>query len=162
MPCPCFSEYVIFQFWVEISKGICFSWCWCWVINELEPTDNLSSPIQLAVCHCTETVENAFCIPTYLLFIDINWDALLSFHDNCGPSVPSNKIFNLLMDMQQTDIQNRAYITTCLVLAKAAQRMTENLFDLRKGGTGHYGLGCWYVVNHSLGGKIFYLYCFIF
>lgn len=37
------------------------------------------------------------------------------------------------MDMQQSDIQNRAYITTCLVLAKAAHRMTENPFDLREG-----------------------------
>lgn len=127
------SRYVRFQSWVDISKGIHFSWYWCWVINELEPTDNLSSAIQLAVRQCTETMDNAFCIPTYLLFIDINWDALLSFHDNCRPSVPSNKIFNLLMDMQQSDTQNRAYITTCLVLAKAAQKLTENPFDLREG-----------------------------
>lgn len=121
------------SFWVDISKGIGFSWCWCWVINEVEPTDNLSSSIRLAVCQRTETMDNAFCIPTYLLFIDINWDALLSFHDNCRPSVPSNKIFNLLMDMQQSDIQSRAYITTRLVLSKAAQRMTGNPFDLKKG-----------------------------
>lgn len=133
MPCPCFSQYVRFQFWVDVSKGIAFFRCWCWVINELEPTDNLSTAIQLAVHQCTGTMDNAFCIPTYLLFIDINWDALLSFHDNCQPSVPSNKILNLLMDMQQSDIQNRAHITTCLVPAKAAQRLTENPFDLRKG-----------------------------
>lgn len=37
------------------------------------------------------------------------------------------------MDMQQSDIQNRAYITTRLVLSKAAQRMTGNPFDLKKG-----------------------------
>lgn len=45
--------------------------------------------------------------------------------------MPSNKISNLLMDLQQSDIQNRAYITTCLVLSKAAQGMTENPLDLR-------------------------------
>lgn len=135
MPCPCFQNMWGFSFWVDVSKGIRCSWCWCSVV--LEPTDNLSSFIQLAVGRCTETMDNAFCIPTYLLFSDINWDALLSFHDNYRPSVPSNKIPNLLMDMQQSDIQNRAYITTCLVLAKAAQKLDRKSIWSQKGREKH-------------------------
>lgn len=130
---PLFFFLWIVGVWVDMSERIGSSWFWCGVINELEPTDNLSRSIPLAVCQCTETMGNACGIPTYLLFIDINWDALLSFLDNCRPSVPSNKIFNRLMDMQRSGTQSRAHITTCLVLAKTAQRMTENPFDLRKG-----------------------------
>lgn len=134
-----------FSFDSTYQKESLSPWC-CWVINKLEPTDNLSSSIRLAVRQCTESGHNAFCIPTYLLFIDINWDTLLSFHDNCRPSVPSNKISNPLMDLQQSDMHNRANVTTCLVLAKAAQKLTENPFDLTKAERGRClgpnGSGC--------------------
>lgn len=75
--------------------------------------------------------------------------------------MPFYKIFNLLMDMQQSDIPSKACITTCLVLAKAAQRMTENPFDLRKRATHMPGLvlmdwvaGCGYPL---FGKKMVYL-----
>lgn len=95
---------------------------WCWIINELQPADNLSSPLRLAVRQRMETGGNPLCIPTSLLIIDIYRDASLSFHHNCRPSVPSNKIFDLLMDSQQSDAQSQADTATCLVLAKAAQK----------------------------------------
>lgn len=64
-----------------------------------------------------------FETPMCLISIDINSDALLSFHYNCaGHLCPLTKSRRPLMDMQPGGTQSAAQITTRLLLAKGRSK----------------------------------------
>lgn len=63
-------------------------------------------------------MDNSFYIPVYLIFVDTDWDARLSCHDNRGPSVPFNRIVDLLMDARRRESQNGAHRHALVLLLK--------------------------------------------